>query len=325
MADGTWPNPDPTLMIHPLTGERRQLTGAMLEAALGESAKQTRMACKGHVADTLWKVMLATITHVQAGQPSVTATALSRALPAIQESTFTYVQGLCKSPVAKATRKRPRRPADAGGGDAPLPERTVKGLAAGAAKRPRAGAEGKPQGAPAGRHAAAVTKPAALGSAAARPADDPLRRLRARRVAELLNRPGWDSDAADMFAALLRQPAEDQLLVAQSVLHLVARDKNLSSSGCLAHMPQFAEWISSALEGRLYGVIDVLCKTLLRLDAAIIYAVCYSCVLATMLCVTAWLVPVTSRRMCLLLLTSRRMCLLLEAPNHWRGRRRAGP
>lgn len=270
-------------MIHPLTGGCRPTTGIKLEEALVESAKQSKVACKGHIADTLWKVMSATCTYVQAGQPSVTATTLSHALPAIHKTTCTYVQGLCKSPVAKATRKRPRRPAGAGGGDAPLLEGAVPGQAAGVAKRPRAGAEGSSQGAPAGRHAAPARKPSAVGSTAVRPSENPLRRLQARRMAELMNRPDWDTDAAEKFAGLVRQPAEDQLLVAQSVLHLVTRDKNVSSSGCLAHVPQFVEWMSSALEARLYGVIDVLCKTLLRFNADSIYAVCCTFVLAMML------------------------------------------
>lgn len=273
MADNTGPMPDPTFMVHPLTGECQTTAGAKLDAALSNFAKQSKVACKGHVVDTLWKVVSATRTHVLAGQASVTATALSHALPAIQATTCAYVRGLGKSPVAKATRKRPRRPAHAGVGDAPLPEGAVQGQAAGAAKRPRAGPEGNAQGTPGGRHAASVRKTSVVGSTAAHPVENPLRRLRARRVAELLNQSDWDTDAAGKFAGLLRQSAEDQLLVAQSVLHLVAREKGLSSSGCLAHVPQFAEWISSALEARLYGVIDVLCKTLLRFDAESIYAV----------------------------------------------------
>lgn len=274
MADSPGSNVDPTLMVHPLTGERREFTGVVLEAALSESAKQVKVPCKGRLADALWQVVRASATHAQAGKPSLTAAALALALPTINEATSAYVSGLPRSAGAKATRKRPRRAADAGGGEAPLPEGTVAERAAGAPKRPRDGAEVQPPVAPAARHAAPVRKPSAPSSTAARPADDPLRRLQARRVAELLNRRDWDAGAADKFAGLLRQPAEDQLLVAQSVLHLVTRGKNLALSGCLAHVPEFVAWISSALEARLYGVIDVLCKMLLRFDAASIHAVC---------------------------------------------------
>lgn len=274
MTDSPGSNVDPMLMIHPLTGERREFTGVVLEAALSESAKQVKVPCKGRLADTLWQVIRASATFAQAGKPSLTATALALALPTVNDATSAYVSGLPRSAGAKAQRKRPRRPADAGGGEALLPEGAVPGQAAGAPKRPRAGAEVQPHAASAGRHAVPVRKPSAPGSTATRLASDPLRRLQARRVAELLNRPDWDTAAADKFAGLLRQPAEDQLLVAQSVLHLVTRDKNLSSSGCMAHVPEFVAWISSALEVRLYGVMDVVCKVLLRFDAASIHAVC---------------------------------------------------
>ncbi|GAB0490201.1 hypothetical protein MMPV_001433 [Pyropia vietnamensis] len=272
MAYSTTPNTDPTLKVHPLTGERREVTGVILEAALSECAKQVKVECKGRMADALWQVVLATSKHVQAGQPSVTAAALSQALPTIRTTTSTYVNSLSKPAVAKATRKRPRRPADVGDAKALLPERVAQEQAPGTTKRPRSGDDGRLHVPPAGRHAASTKNPSASGNTAARPLDDPLRRLQARRVAEQLSRADWDTNEAEKLAGLLRQPPEDQLLVAQSVLHLVARDKNLSSSGCLAHVPQFAAWISSALEARLYGVIDALCKMLLRFDAAIIYA-----------------------------------------------------
>lgn len=291
MAPSTSPNPDPTLKVHPLTGECREVTGVILEAALSECSKQVKVECKGRMADALWQVVLATSKHVQAGQPCFTAAAFSQALPSIRVTTSSYVERLPKPAVAKATRKRPRRPADAGNATALPPESAAQGQLTGTTKRPRAGDDGKPHGLPAGRHAASTRNSSASGNKAARPLNDPLRRVQARRVAEQLNRPAWDADEADKLAELQRQPPEDQLLVAQSVLHLVMRDKNLSSSGFLKHVPQFAAWISSALEARLYGVIDALCKMLLCFDAAIIYAVRFARV-------SAYVYFVAPRRWC---------------------------
>jgi len=269
---------DPTLAVHPLTGKSLPYVGVMLEAALSDATKANASRIADPEAATLWEVIRVTTAHARGGRAEVSAGELSAALPAANDTINNYLRALGKASATGGARKRPRRQVEASVDPPAEPE--VQGRATGSAKRVRNGSSGPTSGSqprPAAARPVAAARPASAAREAAGPiegrtSDDTVRRLRAQEVAYLFNRSNWDGDGDAKFAALLRRPDEDQTWAAEKVLSLTNRGKDVS--GFLAHLPQLKAWIASALAGRVYLVIEALCKALVRLDAQSMFAVC---------------------------------------------------